>query len=82
MLSEVSQIIGDVAHSLIVLYFRDEHDFCLKKLRNVEDGGEDNNWDYIHQDPGCYTVAHSRLTVVKWVTHSYISNNNKGDKLN
>ena len=77
ILSEVSQIIGDGAYSLIIFHFCDNHNFCLQELWNVEDAGEDNHRDNICKYPGSYTVANSRFTVVKWMTHSNISNNKR-----
>ena len=75
MFSEVSQIIREITNSLIILhFFCDNHNFCLKKLWNVEEDGKDNHRDNIRQYPGSYTLANSRFTVVKWMTHSNISN--------
>ena len=49
----------------------------LKKFRNVDDGGDDNDGYDVHENPGADGPASQGLSVVERMTDSSVPENNK-----
>ena len=48
-------------------------EFCFKKLRDVEEDSEENNWNNVLSNPTLDGCGSNGVSVVKWVADSTVS---------